>query len=58
MKEIRPKGKSRVNEMFRELMKEKGIEPCPLCTVPSKWDIYHTPEHPCDKRPGPSEEAK
>ncbi len=49
MKEIRPKGKSRANEIAREWLKEKGMTPCPLCAVPGKWDIFHTPENPCPK---------
>lgn len=54
--EIRPRGKSNMNEMFRQVMAEKGIEPCPLCGVPGKWEIFHTPEHPCQKQPAPQEE--
>lgn len=48
--QIRPRGKSKVNEVFRKIMAEKGIEPCLLCAVEGKWEIYHTPEHPCPKR--------
>jgi hypothetical protein len=47
---IRPRGKSKVNEMFREIMAEGGMHPCPLCAVPGKWEIFHTKDNPCPKR--------
>lgn len=49
MNEIRPKGKSRMNEMVREKFAKMGLKPCPHCAVPGKWDIFHTHEHPCPK---------
>ena len=49
MKEIRPRGKSRANDIVREWLKEKGMEPCPLCRVDGKWDVFHTAGNPCPK---------
>lgn len=44
------RGKSKMNEMVREQFKAMGLEPCPLCRIDGKWDIFHTPGNPCPKQ--------
>lgn len=44
------RGKSRLNDSVREQFKAMGLEPCPLCRVDGKWDIFHTAGNPCPKQ--------
>lgn len=49
----RPKGKSRINEIAAEFLREQGLDACPRCST-ENLVIYHNTE-PCPKQPSSAE---